>query len=173
MLVNEAEQQWSAWQERVDRNPHSVAACPVEGNLMRACLGKVHKLRDQARGGKQAEPAAQSPSSGMHVCPICGHEVAMHRLNKAHQAKAHGLKVSSRTQLKFNRAIHARQFAHEESREHRPEERQYFASLSYPLVAFTSHVTPWYGMRYWTDSTHCRIGSLKVKRKVGISHRLS
>ena len=108
MLLQEAEQQLSAWKERAEHSPQSITACPKAGSLLQESLERIRRRQVQQTRSEETgrEPR---PSVGKHTCPVCGHEATTHRLNKVHQARIHGLKVGQRIPLKFNRAVHAKQ----------------------------------------------------------------
>ena len=109
MLVHEAEQQWAAWQDRAAKNPHHITACSLEGDMMKSNLDRVCRMRAQQGKNEVGLCETQMCAPKLHVCPICGHEATTHRLNRVHQAKVHGMKAGNRVQLRFNRAIHAKQ----------------------------------------------------------------
>ena len=109
MLYHEAEQQWESWQARAAANPGSILACPAEGQLVRETAGRIAVLRANAMQDPEAPQEKKPQVQGLHVCSICKYETVSHRLLRSHQARAHGLKASLRTQMRFDRTVHAKQ----------------------------------------------------------------
>ena len=109
MLHHEAEQQWQNWQARAEANPGSILACQAEGQLVRETAERIAALRANAMQDPDTQQKETPPERGPHVCSICKYEAVSHRLLRSHQARAHGLKVSLRTQMRFDRTVHAKQ----------------------------------------------------------------